>query len=60
VFYTLRKKGLSVKYRNNYKQLKTKVMSKTGWIILASIVVVGAGIGTYFIIKSKKSDEEAK
>lgn len=35
-------------------------MSKTGWIILASIVVVGAGIGTYFIIKANKSDEEAK
>jgi hypothetical protein len=35
-------------------------MSKTGWIILASIVVVGAGIGTYFILKAKKNDEEAK
>jgi uncharacterized membrane protein len=35
-------------------------MSKTGWIILASIVVVGAGIVNYFIIKSKKNYEEDK
>lgn len=27
-------------------------MSKTGWIVLASIVVVGVGVGSFFIGKS--------
>ena len=37
-------------------------MSKTGWIVLASVLVVGAGVGTYFIVKAhkKKKEEEPK
>jgi hypothetical protein len=33
-------------------------MSKKGWIILASVLVVGAGVGTYFIIKNKKPKDD--
>lgn len=35
-------------------------MSKTGWIILASVVIVGVGVGSFFIGKSvgKKAGNE--
>jgi hypothetical protein len=36
-------------------------MSRTGWIILASVLVVGAGLGTFFIVRSmNKGKEEDK
>jgi hypothetical protein len=35
-------------------------MSRTGWIILASVLIVGAGVGTYFIVKAKKGDGDDK
>jgi len=45
-------------------------MSRTGWVILASVLIVGAGVGTFFIVRSarkkkeggddKKSEEEKK
>lgn len=35
-------------------------MSKTGWIIVASVLIVGVGVGSFFIGKSvgKKSVNE--
>lgn len=33
-------------------------MSRTGWIILASVLVVGAGVGTFFIIRSRNKGKE--
>lgn len=35
-------------------------MSRTGWIILASVLIVGAGVGTYFIVKAKKGGGDKK
>ena len=35
-------------------------MSRTGWIILASVLVVGAGLGTFFIVRSVNKGKEDK
>ena len=35
-------------------------MSRTGWIIFASVLIVGAGVGTFFIVRASKKAKDGK